>query len=704
MMTSFSPSQSTSSPLHVVVPFYKNETLVDTIVIALQGIAAELAEANATVYFYNDSPDYLPLAARLSEHAGRQQTFPLHVIRNPENLGFVGTCNKAFDAAIADGADVLLLNSDTFIFPGTLREILKVAHSDPMIGFVCPRSNNATIATLPHRAGGQELTPEQGHESFLGLSKHLPDFTFVPTAVGFCLWIRGTLLAEFGGFDPVYGKGYNEENDLIMRANRCGYRAALANHAFTWHESGRSFSLGEVPRNELDRINAQTLQARYPEYVPWVQAYFNSPEYRAESLLEQLSPPPGQKLRLAFDLSSFTASHNGTFEAGIKLLRAAAKTWPSHYQICVYVDEAVWDFHRLGDIPNVQRLGPHDPDAKAAAVIRMGQPYNVSDLQRVINRTPIAGIYMMDAISYDCGYLALDFDAELWRFVFLEFDLAFTISDYSRDRLDKRFAIDSGLDMVVSRLSLVPDEYIAKPKTANISEHVFVIGNHYAHKFVKSTVDAMARKFPDTKIITTGYGNELPPANVHAYHSGKISDDEFEKFYANASVIVFPSHYEGFGFPLLHALAWRKPVFVRDTELNRELCQHIPAAQGNVHLYATTRELTEKLAQGFPTWRATEEEAATTDDGWERSAQEVLVAVEKQINHFQYARLLRRLRAFSNFTRHSAPAAQAPIYTPGQRLGLKMARPIDFSLRNSFINYCARLSARVYRKIRYQTG
>ena len=128
------------------------------------------------------------------------------------------------------------------MFPGAIAEMQRVAGLDPMIGFVSPRSNNATICSFPPAAGIPNLPPEQSHAVFLQLSGYLPEFHYVPVAVGFCLFIKFLILDEFGLLDEIYGRGYNEENDLIMRANRCGYRAALANHAFVYHFGEASFS------------------------------------------------------------------------------------------------------------------------------------------------------------------------------------------------------------------------------------------------------------------------------------------------------------------------------------------------------------------------------------------------------------------------------------------------------------------------------
>ena len=48
------------------------------------------------------------------------------------------------------------------------------------------------------------------------LSRTMPAFHFVPTAVGFYLYIKNDVIANFGFLDPEFGVGYEEENDLIL--------------------------------------------------------------------------------------------------------------------------------------------------------------------------------------------------------------------------------------------------------------------------------------------------------------------------------------------------------------------------------------------------------------------------------------------------------------------------------------------------------
>ena len=62
------------------------------------------------------------------------------LLLNPENLGFVGTVNRAFSCT---DNDVLLLNADTEVTPGWLDRMTAALRSYPRISTVTPFTTNA---------------------------------------------------------------------------------------------------------------------------------------------------------------------------------------------------------------------------------------------------------------------------------------------------------------------------------------------------------------------------------------------------------------------------------------------------------------------------------------------------------------------------------------------------------------------------------
>ncbi len=119
------------------------------------------------------------IEARILELVGDHDGF--EYTRNARNLGFVGNCNRAVLELDRTGNDVLLLNSDTVPMPGFLDEMTAVLASDDVIGVVCARSDNATIASFPYarRNPSANLAPRRTRELH-GRTKYLLPATRSP--------------------------------------------------------------------------------------------------------------------------------------------------------------------------------------------------------------------------------------------------------------------------------------------------------------------------------------------------------------------------------------------------------------------------------------------------------------------------------------------------------------------------------------------
>jgi GT2 family glycosyltransferase len=195
--------------------------------------------------------------------------------RNPKNLGFVGTCNRAVAELDKTNNDILLLNSDTEVTDGFLEEMLAVLASDKNIGAVTPRSNNATIATVPLSAAPQKgISTKKSFEIWKKIKMRLPRYSVVPTAHGFCMLIRRELIKKYGLFDEIFGRGYGEENDFCLRIYGHGYKSVLANRAYVFHLEARSFT--SAAKADLVRKNRMIIDERYPEYTQMVRDYIKT--------------------------------------------------------------------------------------------------------------------------------------------------------------------------------------------------------------------------------------------------------------------------------------------------------------------------------------------------------------------------------------------------------------------------------------------
>ena len=189
------------------------------------------------------------------------------VERNPENLGFVGTVNLGMQRS---AGDVVLLNSDTIPAGGWLSAIERCAASSARIASITPWTNNGEIASLPEfcKAAPVPADPEAWAQA---CAASPPEYPELPTAVGFCMFLRRACIEEVGGFDAeTFGRGYGEENDWCMRATRAGWRHVLCDDAFVAHQGQASFGpLGLAPGEE----SMQRLLGLHPDYLERVMAF-----------------------------------------------------------------------------------------------------------------------------------------------------------------------------------------------------------------------------------------------------------------------------------------------------------------------------------------------------------------------------------------------------------------------------------------------
>ena len=86
----------------------------------------------------------------------------------------------------------------------------------------------------------------------------------IPTAVGFCMYIRRECLDATGLFrEDAFAQGYGEENDFCLRARRLGWRHVAVPGVFVAHTGGASFG---AARAQLLARNAAVLERLHPGY------------------------------------------------------------------------------------------------------------------------------------------------------------------------------------------------------------------------------------------------------------------------------------------------------------------------------------------------------------------------------------------------------------------------------------------------------
>jgi len=280
----------------------------------------------------------------------------LVLLRNEVNLGFTGTANRGMQLS---RSDVVLLNSDTIVSRGWLDALLHCAATDATIGTITPFSNNAEICSIPRFCednpwpGGRD--PDAYGAAIAAAA--VPTYPDIPTGVGFCLFLRRAMLDSVGAFDPIFGAGYGEENDLCLRAARAGWRNVLADNAFVVHTGGRSF-VGQ--KAELGPRNMALLLERHPHYLDMVHAYIAADPLRPlrEAAASRLAveSTPGQGVLHVIH------HHGGGTETHVRALIAGSPGGWRHYLAIAVDDRWQIEEHRTdGSVVTYELLrGTHE--------------------------------------------------------------------------------------------------------------------------------------------------------------------------------------------------------------------------------------------------------------------------------------------------------------------------------------------------------
>ena len=271
----------------------------------------------------------------------------------------------------------------------------------------------------------------------------------------------------------------------------------------------------------------------------------------------------------------------------------------------------------------------------------MGQPFSVHAISVLEDLAVINVFGMLDTIAEDCGYLSITHQLEtLWGHVARHANGLFFNSKFSERSVLARYPDAKSLSRYARLLPTKLSCY-KKPSGPASGEHVLIMGNHFAHKRSDATAELLKVAFPAIQFVVLGAQNSVS-RNVRSYKSGTLADKQMESLYTRASIVILPSHVEGFGLGLVHALAARKVIVARDIPATREILSTYKDV-GGVFLYRDDADIvsTLKLAMNEHASQVNDEGAATWDD-WVDGFANFSLELLKQDDLFE--RLVRRIR------------------------------------------------------------
>lgn len=171
----------------------------------------------------------------------------LILIKNDENYGFTEGNNIGIRFALRclNPDYILLLNNDTVVDSNFLDELVKVAESDPKIGFAGPKvyyyDYKGRADVINFAGGKQNLWKfKPGNIGYKEIDKGQHDMNQeVDFIHGCCLLARTQMIEDIGLLDKEY-VSYREENDWAIRGHKNGWKSVYVYKSKMWHKIGGS--------------------------------------------------------------------------------------------------------------------------------------------------------------------------------------------------------------------------------------------------------------------------------------------------------------------------------------------------------------------------------------------------------------------------------------------------------------------------------
>jgi glycosyltransferase involved in cell wall biosynthesis len=152
-------------------------------------------------------------------------------------------------------------------------------------------------------------------------------------------------------------------------------------------------------------------------------------------------------------------------------------------------------------------------------------------------------------------------------------DAVFTISEFSKSRIMHHLGIDES-KIHVAYLGVDVTRFT--PNHGERDDFLFYPAKAWRHKNHARLFEAFAlvrRRHPGMRLVLTGGDiDSLGPLPDGVEWAGHVSLDELVRIYQRAAAVVFPSLYEGFGLPVVEAMAAGTPVASSTAGSLPEIC------------------------------------------------------------------------------------------------------------------------------------
>ncbi|HZQ53399.1 MAG TPA: glycosyltransferase [Bryobacteraceae bacterium] len=579
-----------------------------------------------------------------SRQTGPSATVVLMSNRRIETVSSVEAANRVLESASTAGCHLLVLLGLQIPDERAVRALVEALEIDPHFGMVAPRQFNpdtGKILKLDERLGDPALSslPRE-------IVKGLPAYYIFPEIVSSCFLVRDSVVSTLAPLDENYKTLPGAILDYLSRARRCGFRCVVQNRILIPAPPEQSSSV--VP---LDWVDLRLL-GRERADLGRARVEFTAHESHVHETLLARAVSTEQEFQrsLLIDARGLSTRMDGTAEAVLNLCDSF-RLIDHEWNITVLAEPDAAEFHKLRDRYSNWQIIAETAGRYFTAALRPSQPWWLTTPIE-LHRMALFNFYcILDTIAWDIFPNACEI-AATWDFISSHGDGVLYVSEHTRRHFATRFPASRETPGYVFYHSFDPDDYrspVADPVLAATSDFIFVVGNAYEHKQVRPTVDLLVSSFPSQPMKVLGL-REHAASNVEVMSSGQIPQPEIDRLFATAKLVVFPSLYEGFGFPVIRGLSYGRTVIARDSDLLREVAERY-RGPGRLVGFRDSTELVDAVEgalgggklQEIPLGTALGLQQEPMD--WKQVGAGVLQFLEERIRHIDECRWRGRERA-----------------------------------------------------------
>ena len=221
--------------------------------------------------------------------------------------------------------------------------------------------------------------------------------------------------------------------------------------------------------------------------------------------------------------------------------------------------------------------------------------FNIPTIQNPNGRT-FQTIHDIRSLAFESSKLKRNFSKLVHSQSIKKVDRIITVSNYMKNEIQRYFPcsdirkIYNGIDLSMAVLSQDIDIKKRKTQLKLPSDFLLSIGHFEKRKNYSSLLDAiklLKDKGRDLSLIIVGNDNgekkyiadKLKNLNLekNVILFSNLTNEDVLLMYSLCTAFIFPSTYEGFGIPILEAMANAKPFILSDIDVFKEIAK----SQGN---------------------------------------------------------------------------------------------------------------------------